>query len=135
MLIIKKVTLSFFAIILIGLVITSCEDDNPITSNPDDLIGSWTRTVTDSEGVQFDAKIVFDANSYDFIVLTNTPGHTDSHADYVIENGMIKIINDADCYDIGYYNFSVVGNNLTLTSFEDMCEGRRIALQGVWTRM
>ena len=132
---INRIFLTLFLIILFGIFITSCEEDNPITSNPEDLIGSWTRTITDSEGIQFDAKMVFDGYSYDFIVLTDTPDHTDSYGEYVIENGMIKIINDNDCFDTGYYNFSVVGNNLTLTSFEDLCEGRRIALQGVWIKM
>jgi len=130
-----KVLLSFFSIILIGLIVTSCEEDNPINTNPEDLIGSWTRTVTDSEGVQFEAKITFDGSNYHFEVLTDVSDFEDSTGNYVIENGLLKMTNDSQCYDIGYYNFSVIGNSLTFTAFEDFCEGRKIAIQGVWTKL
>jgi hypothetical protein len=135
---VEKITRSFFIAvfaILAALLIMSCEEDNPVTTNPDAIIGSWTRTVTDAQGLEFDAKLAITNNSYDFIVLTNAPGHSDSYGEYVIENGMIKIIKDDDCFDvIGYYNFSVNGDMLTLSSFEDLCDGRRIALNGSWSK-
>ncbi len=132
----RKILSVCLLFIVLSLIFSSCEEDNPVESNPQDIIGSWTRVVTDSEGLEFEAKLIIDNNSYEFIVLSDVPNHNDSTAEYVIENGMIKIINDDDCFNIiGFYNFSVKNDKLTLTSYEDLCDGRRIALNGVWTKV
>ena len=129
----KKMFILIVFTVFYSIVISSC-DDNNLSSDPVDLIGTWTRVITDSQGITFDADLVFSANSFDFIVGENVPGHNDSNGDYIIENGMIKI-EDTDCIgDIGFYNYSIQATMLTLTVFEDLCEGRAVALDGVWIK-
>lgn len=129
----KKILISISVFLAFIIVFTSCEDNDPVSSS-EDIIGSWTKIVTDTEGVSYQVRLDIDENSYDFIILTDVPGHTDSYAEYIIEDGMIKIIEDADCYGIiGYYDFSLSGNKLTLTAVDDNCELRAMSLEGIWT--
>lgn len=129
----KKIFISISVLLSVIIILSSCEDNDPVSSS-EDIIGSWTKIVTDTEGISYQVRLDIDQNSYDFIILSDVPGHTDSYAEYIIEDGMMKIIEDEDCYGIiGYYDFSVSGNKLTLTAVDDNCELRAMSLEGVWT--
>ena len=122
-------------ITLFTFFIFSCKGDNNDPTAPEVTIsGSWTRIITDAQGLQFTAELKFNGNNtYDFILLSDTPGHTNSTAEFTLKDDQITIINDTDCGVDGIYNFTITTTKLTLTAVNDQCTPRKAAIEGVWT--
>lgn len=125
LLVIALVTFSFFA----------CDTEDNVTAPEITIEGSWIRDITDSEGLEFTAELQFNGdNTYDFIILTDAPGHTNSRAEFKYDNNRMTIINDADCGVDGVYDVDISGNTLTLTAVDDACAPRKAAIEGVWIK-
>ena len=107
---INKKRLLFYFFIIITVAITSCTREKIV--EPDYAIyGSWVRLITDSQGIQFNAELKINKNnSFDFILLDNAPGHTNSAAEFTLNEGTMTIINDSDCNVDGAYEFVVSKN-------------------------
>lgn len=101
------------------------------------IYGSWTRLITDDAGLQFNAELKIDENSYNFIVLDEGTGHTDSYAELTITNSKILIVSDEDCLSLGEvatYEFLLTSEKLSLFAAEDSCYPRVKAIQGIWDK-
>ena len=121
------------AVLVLGLCLLSCDNDS---TGPDpSLYGSWVRDITDSAGVTFTAELKINTdNSYDFILLTQAPGHTNSSAQFTLSGRRMSITVDADCSGVGVYQYVVSTDALALVGIEDPCGPRQAALEGVWDK-
>jgi len=99
------------------------------------IYGSWVRLITDSQGLQFNAefKIKTD-NTFDFILLENVAGHTNSSGEFTLSGNIFTVINDADCGVDGAYELVVSEKKLTFVALADECSPRVVVLQGVWSK-
>ncbi|MBC8181371.1 hypothetical protein H8E88_09620 [candidate division KSB1 bacterium] len=69
----------------------------------------------DSQGIQFIAELKIKTdNSYDSILLDDVPVHTNSFAEFTLNEETITIINDSDFNVDGTYEFVVSENKLAL---------------------
>jgi len=133
----KNKSILAIALSVVLIFLFSCDNgtESEVTSPGKTVYGSWVRNITDSEGFQFTAELKYNQdNTYDFILLTNAPGHTNSSAEFTLSNDQITIINDADCGVIGIYGYVIGDNSLALVAADDECSGRKAAIQGVWNR-
>jgi hypothetical protein len=73
-------------------------------------------------------------NAFDFILLENSPGHTNSSGNFALSGNVFAVINDADCGFDGAYEFVVSENNLVFIAIADSCAPRKAVLQGVWSK-
>ncbi len=127
-------TLLAITFVLALLFITNCEDSDPVSSEIS-IYTSWVKDITDTQGVTFTAELkINENNSYDFILLTDAPEHTNSTAQFIIDSDKITITVDADCEVIGVYEYVVSPNKLALIELNDQCAGRLAAIQGVWKK-
>lgn len=128
----KKI-LKLSIILLISTIFFACEEDCNCNKNEDLIYNKWIKTITDDAGVTFEAILhIKEDNSYDFILVEETPGHTNSTAEFEIGEDKLKIIEDADCDSDGIYFYSATSEYLVLTADYDDCEGRKKAIEGVW---
>lgn len=96
---------------------------------------SWTRTNTDDAQLSFRVRLDFYSDHYDFLLLEEAEGHTDSTAKIRISTGEFEIFEDEDCAEPNAkYSWSIENDVLTLTKITDACEGRLKAIEGQWNR-
>jgi hypothetical protein len=115
-------------------VVLSCGSDDVVSPEPT-IYGSWVRLITDSQGSQFNAELkIKNDNSFDFILLDNVPGHTNSSAEFTLNGDVFTIINDKDCSSDGVYKYVVSDKELALVVVTDECAPRALALRGVWSK-
>ena len=102
-----------------------CDDDISIYQ-------SWTRLVVDADGLEFMAELRINTNnSFDFILLEEAPGHTNTSATITIAGDLMHV-DDDDCESTGTYEYALSEETLSLIAIDDDCEPRVIALQGIW---
>ena len=112
----------------------SCTQENIVRSEGT-IYGSWVRHITDSKKLQFNAELkIKKDNSFDFTLLENAPGHTNSSGEITLKGNVLTIINDTDCGVDGVYEFVVCEKKLALVAVADKCTPRLLAMQGVWNR-
>jgi hypothetical protein len=105
-----------------------CETDNPT------VYQSWTRKVVDADGLEFLAELRINTNNtFDFILLEDAPGHSNTTADLTFEGNLMHV-DDNDCEGRGTYEYAVSLETLSLFAKEDDCDPRVIALQGIWKK-
>jgi len=81
------IILGFFTILHI-----SCTHKKMVTPEYT-IYGSWVRLITDPKGIQFNAEMkINNDNSFDFILLDNVPGHTNSSAEFTFNGKTITSI-------------------------------------------
>lgn len=130
----KKILFVFFISIFITVVVMSCSREK-IVAPESTIYGSWVRLITDAQGLQFNAELKIKSdNSFDFILLENVPGHTNSSAEFTLSGDIFKVINDKDCDVDGVYEFVVTENKLVFVVVADECAPRKLVLQGVWRK-
>lgn len=130
----KRKLFVFSIVIFITVTVMSCSREKIAT--PEDMIyGSWERLITDSQELQFNAELkIKEDNSFDFILLEDVPGHTNSSAKFTLSGDSFTIINDKDCDGDGIYEFVVNEKQLVFIAVADECAPRKHALQGVWSK-
>ena len=132
----KKNMYLFFGIVLaLSFSFVGCEEQ--CTEPETEIYGSWLRTITDDEGIVFDAELKITSTSYDFLVLTANSGHSDSYAQISISSNKISITSDQDCLSLGEkaeYEFLLTEHNLSLIAVLDSCYPRVKAIQGIWDK-
>lgn len=122
----------FILFMIFAVVILSCTKEKIVTPEHT-IFGSWTRAITDTEGVQFNAELKINTdNSFEFILLEEVPGHTNSSGEFTLSDDIFTIINDTDCDSDGVYEFVVTDEKLALVVVMDDCAPRVVAIQGVW---
>jgi hypothetical protein len=130
----QKRLLFFISLIIFTIVILSCTQEKNMVSE-DTIYGSWVRSITDAQGLQFNAELkIKNDNSFDFILLENVAGHTNSSAEFTLSEDIFTVINDKDCGVDGVYEFVVTEKKLTFIAVADECVPRKLALQGVWSK-
>ena len=130
----KKRLLLFILSMIFTVVIMSCTREN-IVASEDAIYGSWVRLITDSQKLQFNAELKIKTdNSFDFILLENATGHTNSSGEITLSGNIFTVINDADCGVDGVYEFVVSEKKLTFVAVADKCAPRLLVLQGVWSK-
>jgi len=113
-------------ILLLNSCQKECESDNP------SVYQSWTRTVVDADGLEFRAELRINTNNtFDFILLEEVPGHSNTSADVTFEGNLMHV-DDNDCEGRGTYEYAVSLENFSLFAKDDACGPRVIALQGIW---
>lgn len=127
--------MSSIILLAVFFMLLSCDsEDNPTTAEQS-IYTSWVRDIVDSEGQEFTAELKINQNnSYEFILLTSAPNHTNSSANFTISETQITIIDDGDCGVVGVYNYVVNSSSLALVASDDKCEPRKAAIQGVWRK-
>jgi hypothetical protein len=122
-----------FLLLFLALLPLACDDD---ASGPEpSIFGSWVRDVTDAVGVTFTAEMRFNNdNSFDFVPLTNAPGHSSSSGNFTLSGRTVVFPVDADCPGTGIYDYVVTSSALALVGVEDDCGPRQAAIQGVWEK-
>ena len=126
--------LLFIILIIFAMANISCTQENIVRSEGT-IYGSWVRHITDSKKLQFNAELKIKTdNRFDFILLENAPGHTNSSGEMTLKGNVITIINDSDCGGDGVYEFVVSEKKLAIVAVDDKCTPRMLALQGVWTK-
>jgi len=117
------------------IVVFSCKEENYVTSPDQTIYGSWVRNVTEDSGNIFTAELRINGdNTYDFILVSDAPGHTNSRAEFSIVNGRMNIVDDADCGGVGIYDYVVGESSLALVAADDQCDARKSVIQGVWNK-
>lgn len=137
-----KKMISLMLLLMISLAFYSCEEDNVCDTNTEDIYRVWKREITDSQGVTFEALLTFNVNGvYDFVLVGDVPGHTNSTANFTIDCDKFTIFEDADCENEATYKFEFFRNppqdelELKLIAIDDDCEGRKAAIEGNWTEV
>ena len=126
--------LLFIISIIFTMVAMSCTHEK-IVASEGTIYGSWVRRITDSKKLQFNAELKIKTdNRFDFILLENAPGHTNSSGEMTLKGNVLTIINDSDCKVDGVYEFVVSEKKLAIVAISDECTPRMFALQGVWSR-
>lgn len=126
----KKSLLLLAVFVIPILLFNSCQKDCE-TDTPT-VYQSWTRTVVDADGLAFMAELKINTNNtFDFILLEEVPGHSNSSADLTFEGNLMHV-DDNDCEGRGTYEYAVSLETLSLFAKEDECDPRVIALQGIW---
>lgn len=122
----------FIILNIFTVFILSCTREKIV--NPEYTIyGSWVRLITDTQGIQFNAELKINTdNSFEFILLEDAPGHTNSSAEFTLNENIFTITNDSDCEGEGVYEFVVTDKNLAFVAVTDDCAPRVHAIQGVW---
>jgi hypothetical protein len=130
----KKVLILLFVSMLVML--SSCSENCDCVQPGDTaIIGMWERTATDLEGLSFDVYLVFEENgNYAFLLAEPAEGHTNSYANYSVSGNNLTILNDSDCGEDGVYQYSIAGEELTLTATNENCDPRKLMLEGLWSR-
>ncbi len=124
-----------FSIAVLTFSFFACETEDDVTAPEVTIEGSWVRDITDTQGLNFTAELKFNGdNTYDFILLTDAPGHTNSTAEFTFSNDQMTIINDVDCGVDGVYNVAISSIALTLTAVDDECAPRQAAIEGIWAK-
>ena len=126
-------TLVFAAVLFLSI---GCSESTT-TESVATIYGSWTRLITDDAGLQFNAELKIDENSYNFIVLDEGTGHTDSYAELTISGNKMLIVSDEDCLSLGEaatYEYLLTSEKLSLFAVEDSCYPRVKAIQGIWNK-
>ncbi|MBN2439419.1 MAG: hypothetical protein JXL20_12565 [Deltaproteobacteria bacterium] len=120
--------------IIFTVVIMSCTREKVVVPEYT-IYGSWVRLITDTHGIKFNAELrIKTDNSFEFILLEDVPGHTNSSGKFTFSSDIITIIKDADCHGDGVYEFVVSEKKLALIVVTDKCAPRVLALQGVWNK-
>ncbi len=131
----KNMSLIFGIVLVLSFSFVGC--DEQCTESETEIYGSWLRTITDDEGIVFDAELKITSDSYDFIVLTANSGHSNSYAEISISDNKILITSDQDCLSLGEkaeYEYLLTENKLSLIAVSDSCYPRVKAIQGIWDR-
>lgn len=130
-----KIRSLFFVLsIILAMVTASCAHERNAASEGT-IYGSWVRLITDSKKLQFNAELKIKTDhTFDFILLENAPGHTNSSGEIALKGNVLTIIHDADCGTDGIYEFVVSEKKLAFVAVADECTPRRLAMQGVWSR-
>ena len=129
----KKLLLPILSILLIVVATDSCK--TKCDSYDLDLYHSWTVLQTDSEGLQFNVELRFNTdNTYDWILLDQAEGHSNSHAEFNLDDNLMTITSDADCDGPGEYYLTVEAGKLAIMAKTEACEPRANALEWVWKR-
>jgi len=127
----KKRVLILAGILIPFLLFNSCTKE---CDCDDDLsiYQSWTRLVVDADGLEFMAELRINTNnSFDFILLEDAPGHSNTTASISFVSNLMHV-DDDDCENRGTYEYVVGKETLSLIATDDDCEPRVIALQGIW---
>ncbi|MFP4527446.1 MAG: hypothetical protein ACLFQX_02775 [Candidatus Kapaibacterium sp.] len=126
--------LLLLAFISSAFLLVSCNDDsNDPSDDKNKIYDTWTRFVTEFDDTSFAARLVIkENNTFEFIVVDNVPGHSNSSATFHLSDGTMEIIEDPDCESVGTYSYNVVEDKLTLILVIDDCTARSKALSGVW---
>ena len=128
----SKARIVFSLSALLILTSLSCNREK-IVSPEWTIYGSWVRLITDTQGTQFNAELRINKNnSYDFLLLDEAPGHTNSSAEFELDGDIITITDDADCDVEGIYECVISESKLALIALDDACTPRMLAIQGVW---
>jgi hypothetical protein len=119
--------------IIVTVLIMSCTLNKAVVPEYK-IYGSWVRHITDTQGIRFYAELKIKTdNSFEFILLENVPGHTNSSGKFTLSGDTLTIIKDADCHGDGVYEIVVSENKLAFVAVTDQCTPRVLALQGVWS--
>lgn len=112
----------------------SCQEAGEELISPD-IYGSWTVMQSDDEGQTYWVELRFnDDNTFDWMLLDPVPGHSDSHAAFILQGNRMIITEDADCDGTGRYLLHLEGNKLAIIGEVDACAPRATGLEFVWTR-
>lgn len=119
-------SLLIFTVVLIAIV--SCEEDKDSKSP---LAGEWSKVVMDRTCTL----IISNDNKFetDFI---NDAGN-DVWGSIKISGNQVTITDEGGLYksDLpGVYTFQVVGNSVTFVEVNDPEDGRKVLLEGIWTK-
>jgi hypothetical protein len=128
----KKISYLLIIALIPILFLNSCEKECECEDVT--VYRSWTRQVTDAEGVTFMAELKINSNNtFDWILLEEVPGHSNTTANITFDGNMMHV-NDNDCPEQGTYEYAVSHDTFSLFMKEDHCEPRVIALQVIWTK-
>ncbi len=134
----KKFLFPFLSILLIILISNSCKKDcncDGIDVKSPDIYGSWTVLQSDEQGRQYNVELIFNTNNtFDWILLDSTQGHTNSHAEFVLSENLLSIVVDPDCNSIGEYFLTLEADKLAIIAKSDDCGPRAYALEWVWKK-
>jgi len=129
----KRLLLPILSIFLLAIVSDSCKTNCDVYDL--DLYHSWTVLQTDSEGLQYNVELRFNNdNSYDWILLDEVEGHSNSHAEFNINETLMTITSDVDCAGLGEYYLTIEAGKLAIISKTESCAPRASALEWVWER-
>lgn len=93
---------------------------------------SWTRVITEGD-IQFKVRLDFHAQTFEFVLLEEVPGHEDSSGRLEATGQEFILSEDADCEGAtGRYAWEIIGNTLKIDVLEDGCTPRATALVGQW---
>lgn len=123
---------TIFLLLAVSLtVISSCKKD---AVSPD-IYGSWVVLQSDSQGQLYNVQLnINNDNTYDWILLDQVDGHSNSHASFTLSENILSITNDADCEGVGEYYVSVEAGKMALIAKNESCSPRAKALEWVWRK-
>ncbi|MBI9034882.1 MAG: hypothetical protein JEZ03_10470 [Bacteroidales bacterium] len=122
---------SAVAVFIIASISQSCKKDEDKPKI--EIYGSWLVLQTDSNGLQYHVELRFNENnSYDWMLLEDVPGHSDSHAEFTLDENILTIVSDPDCDGTGTYHITVDSDKLALIAQSDDCTPRAAALEYIW---
>ncbi len=129
---IRKIVVLILLLMGSVLPMQSCRDENSVMV-VNSLYQRWVREITDENGVVFTAQLSLKGDQvYEFTLLSNAPGHSDGSGRFTVTGNFFTIIDDDQCGSNGVYEFVLGTNSLALIAFDDDCQLRITALQGVW---
>ncbi|MCD4681527.1 MAG: hypothetical protein K8S00_14190 [Bacteroidales bacterium] len=131
----KKIFIVLLLSSLLSLSFFSCNKDSDCIIPNNSIYHSWVRLITDSQNLKFNAELKINTNnSFNFIVLDSNTTHTNSYAEFTLQNDTMTIIIDYDCNETGIYEFLVSDDKLSLIAVNDSCGPRIAAIQGIWNK-
>lgn len=129
----KKFFIPLLGFLLVSVLVGSCDKDEDPTPN---IYGSWTVLQMDNNGLQYNVELKINTdNSYDWMLLEDVPGHSNSHAEFNLSGSIMSLHTDADCSSIGEYFITVESGKLSLIARSEECGPRASALEWVWSKM
>ena len=129
----KKFFIPLMGLVIIAVLIGSCKKDDDPSPN---IYGSWTVLQMDDTGLQYNVELKINTdNSYDWLLLDEIAGHSNSHAEFSLNGSIMSINNDADCSSVGEYLITMDSGKLSLIARSEECGPRASALEWVWAKM
>jgi hypothetical protein len=126
-----KSKISFGTLLIIAALIFSVLSCKKEEDPADLLVGNWTKliqgrtaTVTFTSDHKWQVEFIDDAG-------------IDVWGSYIISGNQITIIDEGGEYssdEAGVYSFQVTETSLTLTVVSDPADGRRIVVEGIWSK-
>lgn len=104
-------------------------------SGTPNIYGSWTVLQTDDSGVSYNVELKINSdNSYDWTLLDSVEGHSNSHANFTLDENILLITQDDDCSSVGEYYVVYEANKLAIISIHEECTPRSKALEYIWKK-